>query len=164
MKRVLIICFMLLIAFTMIGCNNESEKEKGERELLNTKLYDEDLNEMQENTKFNFDEILLKKNVSLEDIIKIYYQTRIYSSKLIVYEEKEAISSVVGMLEGSYIETSEEDMFKEVSFSELTVTQIVFENNNIMTVYGYVKKIDSTENKIAIKNYIKFNEKFYESV
>lgn len=164
MKRVLIMCFILVITFMMVGCNNKSEMKNGERELSSTKLYDEGLNEMQENTKFNFDEILLKNNVSLEDIIKISYQTRIYSSKLIVYEEKEAISSVVRMLRGTYSEVSKENMFKEVSFSELTVTQIVFDNNNIMTVYGYVKKIDSTENKIVIKNYIKFNEKFYESV
>ena len=74
MKRVLIMCFILVITFMMVGCNNKSEMKNGERELSSTKLYDEGLNEMQENTKFNFDEILLKNNVSLEDIIKISYQ------------------------------------------------------------------------------------------
>ena len=53
MKKVLLMCFMLVIAFTMVGCNNESEKIKVEI-LYKDEIYN--INVLK-GSKINYDEL-----------------------------------------------------------------------------------------------------------
>ena len=54
MKKLLLICFMLVIAFTMVGCSNESEKEKDDSELLSTELTNNDVDSKEKKMDINY--------------------------------------------------------------------------------------------------------------
>lgn len=66
MKRVLMMCFMLVIAFTMVGCNNESEKIKVEI-LYKDEIYN--INVLK-GSKINYDELNFITNKN--DILLLY--------------------------------------------------------------------------------------------
>ena len=66
MKKVLLMCFMLVIAFTMVGCNNESEKIKVEI-LYKDEIYN--INVLK-GSKINYDELNFITNKN--DILLLY--------------------------------------------------------------------------------------------
>ena len=49
MKRIIVLFMMLILSIVLVGCNNESEKEKDDSELLSTELTNNDVDSKETN-------------------------------------------------------------------------------------------------------------------
>ena len=54
MKRIIVLFMMLILSIVLVGCNNESEKEKDDSELLSTELTNNDVDSKEKKMDINY--------------------------------------------------------------------------------------------------------------
>ena len=54
MKRIIVLLMMLILSIVLVGCNNESEKEKDDSELLSTELTNNDVDSKEKKMDINY--------------------------------------------------------------------------------------------------------------
>lgn len=122
MKRILVMCFMLVIVLVMVGCNNENEKVNNRKD-EKQEIIDKTL--AYHNLKKN------SFNLSDSKIQSINLGKNLYSSILININNKELINDIFEIVNLDYSKNTDSN----VDIINAFYIEILYEDNSSDTIY-----------------------------
>lgn len=125
MKRIIVLFMMLILSVVLVGCSNESEKEKDDSELLSTELTNNDVDSKEKKMDINYKIGIMDVNNHVDYFGNLF--------EVILVNEVDELNTYL-LNENNNFKKYDEQFFK----------------NNSLIIYNI--RSNKTGNKINIKN------------